>query len=120
MEKTKGKVTLSGFDIPASEKAIVNRLLKTYLGKIGEKVGYKEIRLDLKKSRKGKAYLHQIKARLITPDRQVMRKNKFDSKAVDYNLFAAIDTALEKLLREAEHKKRRYMKIKKEKTRKFR
>jgi len=100
-----GKIALSGFDLEPIEKSIVDKIIKTHERKIREKVGYKEIKLNMKKSQKAKTFLHEIHGRLIT-DGKNMQKHDFEAKSSDYNLFSAVDEVLEKLLKEAENKKR--------------
>lgn len=99
MAQAKGKIILTGFKLEQAEKAIVNNLIRNYQNKIEARIGYKEIRLRMKKSRRGKAFLHEVQGSLITDKR-------FTSKVTDYNLFSAIAEVFEKLMSEAEHKKR--------------
>ncbi len=106
MTETKGKISLSGFNLEKAEKAIVDKILKTHTHKIREKIGYKEIYLDMKKSKKSKTFLHEIKGRLITPEKR-MTKTRFEAGARGYNLFSVLDDVLTKLRKEAEHKKRK-------------
>jgi len=94
-----GKIILSGFSLEPAEKAIVDNLIQNYKNKITEKLGYEEIRLRLKKSKHGKAFLHEVQGTLI-------RGKRYNTKVIDYNLFSAIAETFEKLMREAEHEKR--------------
>lgn len=99
MAEDKGKVILAGFDLEPAEKAIVSNLIANYKQKIAEKFDYKEIRLRMKKSARGKAFLHEIQGLLIG-------EKKFNAKTTDYNLFLALSETLEKLMNEAEHYER--------------
>lgn len=93
---SEGSVVLSGFKLDEAEKAIVDNLIKNYKHKINQKVKFNEIRLRMKKSQHGKAFLHEVQGLMQA------RKN-FSAKAEDYNLFAAISEVLEKLMHEAMH-----------------
>lgn len=94
-----GKIVLSGFSLDPAEKVMVDNLIKNYQNKIQEKLGFKEIKLRMKKSQHGKAFLHEIQGTLITD-------KIFSAKVTDYNLFSALAETFEKLMHEAEHYKR--------------
>ncbi len=94
-----GKVVLSGFNLDPEEMIAVNNVVKNYSDKMNHKIGFKELRLRLKKSLHGKAFLHEIRGTLIT-DKQ------YKSTVTDYNLYAVIAEVLEKLMHEAEHNER--------------
>lgn len=94
-----GKIILSDFKLEAAEKSIVDNLIKNYQHKIQEKIQFEEIRLRLKKSQHGKAFLHEVRGLMIAGKR-------YNAEAGDYNLFAATAEVLEKLMHEAEHNKR--------------
>ena len=94
-----GKVVLSGFNLDPEEMIAVNNVVKNYSDKMNHKIGFKELRLRLKKSLHGKAFLHEIRGTLIT-DKQ------YKSTVTDYNLYAVIAKVLEKLMHEAEHNER--------------
>jgi|SRR3989344_5558494 len=100
VEKTKGKVLLSGFSLDQGEKAIINNLIANYVEKIEHKIDFQEIKLRLKKSQRGKAFLHEVKGTLTVEGKQ------FKTEKTDYNLLAVISEVFEKLMSEAEHKKR--------------
>jgi hypothetical protein len=91
-----GKIILSGFKLDPAEKAIIDNLIKNYKHKIQEKIGFKEIRLRMKRSLHGKTYLHEVQGTLLT-------NRMFKSKVEDYNLFSAISDVFEKLMNEAYH-----------------
>ena len=93
------KVVLSGFNLDPEEMIAVNNVVKNYSDKMNHKIGFKELRLRLKKSLHGKAFLHEIRGTLIT-DKQ------YKSTVTDYNLYAVIAKVLEKLMHEAEHNER--------------
>lgn len=97
------KVKLSGFNLDEIEMSIVNKVINKYAERIAERMRFDELKLDLKKERHGKAFLHEIKGSLK------VGKNLFNSQIADYNLLKAIAEVMNKLIREAEHK------IKKEK-----
>ncbi|MFH1307486.1 MAG: hypothetical protein ABIH72_01390 [archaeon] len=96
--KTMGQLLLSGFDLEPAEKAIVDNIIRNYDHKISLKCTYDYLQLKLKKSRRGKAFLHQVNGSLKTSNRI------FSSEASEYNLFAALAEVMEKLLHEIEHK----------------
>lgn len=98
--KAKGKLSLVGFDLEFGEKLQVNELVNTYIKKINQRFGFQEIKLRLKKSERGKAFLHEVRGTLIRDNKE------FTAENVDYNLFAAISGVFEKLMSEAEHKLR--------------
>jgi ribosome-associated translation inhibitor RaiA len=92
------KLSLSGFNLDASEKEKVNEVLQKYLGKIEDRVKtYDELKLRLKKSMHGKSFLHEIEGDLI------MKGNIISSKETDYNLYVALAGVFEKILAEIEH-----------------
>jgi len=95
---TEGKITLSGFKLEEAEKAIVDNLIRSYKDKISEKIKFDEVRLRMKKSARGKTFLHEVQG--------VMMPGRFNAKVTDYNLFSALSGVLEKLTHEAEHNKR--------------
>jgi len=96
----KGKISLSGFSLDPAEKAIVDNLIKNYKHKISEKIKFDEIKLRMRKSAHGKTFMHEVQGSLIAG-------KIFNSKVIDYNLFAALAEVLEKLMHEAEHYQRR-------------
>lgn len=96
MEEAEGKIVLTGFSMEPAEKAIVDNLIKNYQHKIREKVRYKEVKLRLKKSTRGKAFWHEVQGSLITD-------KMFNAEAGDFNLFSAISEVLDKLMHEVEH-----------------
>ena len=98
-EESMGKILLTGFKLEPAEKAIVDNLIRSYQHKIGEKVAYKEIKLRMKKSARGKTFLNEVQGTLVTD-------KIFNTETADYNLFSALSEALEKLMHEAEHSKR--------------
>lgn len=93
---TEGNIIVSGFKLDESEKAIADNLINNYRHKIAERIGFKEIKLRLKKSERGKAFFHEVQGSLTT-------SRTFNAKAEDFNLFSAIDEVLSKLMHEAEH-----------------
>ena len=100
MMTSEGTIVLTGFKLEPAEKAIVDNLIQSYKHKILQRVGFKEIRLRMKKSLHGKVCLHEIQGALIG-------EKQFSVKTEDYNLFAAISDALERLMHEAQHYKSR-------------
>ena len=98
--ENKGKILLSGFDLDPFEKASITSLIENHADKINEKIKFKEIKLRLKKSLKGKTFLHEVQGTLIT-DKQ------FTADVTGYNLFSVIDEVFNKLMKEAEHRIRK-------------
>ena len=92
MEEARGKVSLSGFELDEAEKAIVDNIIKSWQHKISERTEYDYIKIDLKKTKKGNNFLHEVKGTLKK------RNELFTSQATDFNLFAATAEVLEKLL----------------------
>ncbi|MBI2630473.1 hypothetical protein HYW76_05215 [Candidatus Pacearchaeota archaeon] len=95
-EGESGKIVVSGLNADSAEKAILENLIKNYKSKISEKIKFEEITISIKKSAHGKAFLHQIKGRMIAG-------KIFNAEASDYNLFAAVAEVFEKMMNEAEH-----------------
>lgn len=101
------KISVSGFELEPAEKAIVNNIIKNYSNKIRRKIEYREIKLDMKKSERGKAFLHEVHGLLrVSDDSDVEGKKLFTATVTDYNLFSALAETFEKLIKEAEHKSR--------------
>ena len=92
-----GKTILAGFDLEPAEKAIVDNIIKNYSHKIGERSSYEYLKLRLRKSQKGKTFLHEVEGELKINNR------RFSAKAQDYNLFSVLADVLEKLLHEMIH-----------------
>jgi len=93
-------VVLSGFELEPTELLIVKKSIETYIKKIKERATYQELKLSLKKSLHGKAFLHEIKGSLIAG------KSRLTANASNYNLFSALSEVFERLLNEIEHKQR--------------
>jgi ribosome-associated translation inhibitor RaiA len=100
MTETGGKIFLSGFELEPAEKSIVSNVIRNYNRKISERIDYDYIQLRLRKSQRGKAFLHQVKGSLSK------KSMLLKASSTDYNLFAALSDVLEKLLAEAIHKSR--------------
>jgi len=101
------KITLSGFELEDTEKSLVDNIVTNYQNKINRKIGYKEIKLDMKKSKHGNEFLHEIHGNLVVPKHsEIMGEKQFNAEVSGYNLFACLADVFEKLMREAEHKKR--------------
>lgn len=95
------KVTVSGFDLEPVEKNLVNIVIDHYENKIKNHIGYDEIKLRLRKSEHGKAFLHQISGTIILNSKEML-----NAEASNYNMFHALAEVFDKLLSEAEHKTR--------------
>ena len=95
-------IQLAGFDLDPAEVSIIHDIISSYTKKIEEKASYDKIRLRLKKSQHGKAFLHEVQAMLVADGKN------FNTKVSDYNLFSAMSEVFEKLLNEITHKKRTY------------
>lgn len=94
------KVKLGGFDLDEVEMQIISKIIEKHAKRIEDKMGLDELKLDLKKKKHGKTYLHQISGSLK------IRNRNFNSEITDYNLLKAISQVMDKLGREAEHKLR--------------
>lgn len=102
------KIVVSGFELEDAEKSIVDNIVTNYKNKINRKIGYKEIKIDMKKSRHGNEFLHEINGTLVVPSNAgVKGKNNFNADASGYNLFSCLAETFEKLLKEADSKKRK-------------
>jgi len=87
------KISISGFELDTSEKEKVNEVLESYIKKIESKAkDYQEIKIRLKKSAHGKAFLHEVEGEFITKDKIIT------SKYTDYNLLKALAEVFEKML----------------------
>lgn len=96
------KISFSGFELDASEQLKVNEIMEKYFQKIEEKVSdFQEIKLRMKKSAHGKAFLHEVEGDII------INGKILTSKGTDYNLYTALSDVFEKLLVELEHIKRK-------------
>ena len=95
------KLSLSGFNLESSELQKVNELVERYIRKIEDRLSdYQEIKLRLRKSAHGKAFLHEVEGDII------VKGKVLTSQCVDYNLYTAISEVFEKMLREIEHIRR--------------
>lgn len=94
------KILLAGFELEPAERAIVENILSNYNHKISERNDYDYIKLDLKKTQKANKVLYAVRGSLKSG------KLLLNSKAMDYNLFAAVAEVLENLLNEMIHKSR--------------
>ena len=60
------KISLSGFELEHSEQVRANELIERYLNKINDRLqDYQEIKLRLRKSQHGKAFLHEVEGDII-------------------------------------------------------
>lgn len=101
------RITVSGFELDDVEKSIVDNIVTNYKNKINRMLGYKEIKLDMKKSRHGNEFLHEIHGILVVPDNAGIKgKKQFNAEDSGYNLFSCLAGVFEKLLKEAKKKKR--------------
>lgn len=100
MEEDKGKVLLAGFKLDEAEKSIVNNIIKNHVSKIKERADFDYIKLRLRKSQRGKNFLHEIEGSLKA------RRGIFTAKTTDFNLFSALAEVMEKLMNEMIHKLR--------------
>ena len=106
MEEARGKVSLSGFGLDEAEKLVVNDIVKHYEYKISERTEYDYIKIDLKKTKKGNAFLHEVRGTLK------VKNEIFTSEVTGFNLFAVTSEVLEKLLNELSHKQRTRRQVK--------
>lgn len=96
----KGTVSLSGFDLDPAEMVSVSNIINNYKAKIEHKLGFRELKLRLKKSLHGKVFLHEVQGTLT-------REMQYKSKATGYNLYSTITEVLENLMKEVQHKENR-------------
>jgi len=102
-----GNIALVGFDIlEPAELIIVKKIVGTYVKKLQESTEYKELKLVLKQSQHGKTFKHEINAQVD------LNKGSFQSKVVEWNLFTAIAAAMDKLISEFSHQKKKDVKKK--------
>jgi len=103
-----GNISLIGFDkLEPTELAIAKKITGTYVKKMQENGVYKELRLVLQQHQHGKTFKHEINVQAI------FEEGKFGTDVTDWNLFTALSKALEKILAELVHKKKK--EIRKEK-----
>jgi ribosome-associated translation inhibitor RaiA len=96
------RLSLSGFELEPIEKEKVNEVLEKYLVKIEERIkDYQEIKIRMRKSMHGKAFLHEVEGDFIITGKRI------SSKCTDYNLYKALAEVLEKMLVEIEKLKER-------------
>lgn len=94
-----GNIVLSGFDLEPVEMIVVRKIVGNHVKKIAEKCEYDKVGITLKKSQHGKAFLHEIKVHL-----NLKSGANLTAEKADYNLYSTISEALEKILKEIEHK----------------
>ncbi|MBI2047067.1 hypothetical protein HYT26_02810 [Candidatus Pacearchaeota archaeon] len=94
------KAYLNGFDLDKSELGRAYYIIGHYIGKIERNCEIEQIKISLKKSVHGKAFLHEIKCIAET------KQGILNAIETDYNLFKALARCLEKIWHESEHKSR--------------
>jgi ribosome-associated translation inhibitor RaiA len=101
--KLGGNITLVGFKLEPMVLIVVKKIVGNYAKKLGDKGGYKELKVSLRQHEHGKAMLHEIETELITSkNKQGGSEIILNSSAEDYNLFNALSSVMEKLLSEIE------------------
>jgi len=91
------RLILSGFELEKIEQERVNEILEKYLRKIEERISdYQEIKIRMKKSLHGKAFLHEVEGDFIVKGKII------SSKSTGYNLYEALAEVFEKMLFEIE------------------
>ena len=95
-----GNVYLNGFDIDKSELGRIYNIISRYTGKIERNCGMAKIKIGLKKSVHGKAFLHEVKCIAETD------AGMLTAIETDYNIFKAVSKCLERIWHESEHKSR--------------
>ena len=94
-----GNIWLIGFnDIDKVELAVVKKIVGSSIKKMAEKTPYDEVRIRMKKHDKGKSFLHEISSDIYVGGLHL------NAKSENRNIYSAISTALNNLLREIEHK----------------
>jgi len=91
---------LNGFDIDESELGRIYNIISRYTGKIERNCGMAKIKIGLKKSVHGKAFLHEVKCIAETD------AGMLTAIETDYNIFKAVSKCLERIWHESEHKSR--------------
>ena len=95
------KISFSGFNLESSERQKVDELIERYMQKIEARLDdYEDIKLRLRKSKHGKAFLHEVEGDIV------VKGKILSSKCTDYNLYKALGKVFEKMLREIEHIRR--------------
>ena len=90
-------VLLSGFnDIEEIDKTAVNKVLAEYLKKIKRYRDFKHLHINIKKNKKGKTELFEIKANLQT-------RKTLSSSCEGFNPYKTLAEVLENLIKELEH-----------------
>ncbi len=94
------KVRLAGFDLPQEERGSLDKVLAHHLRRIEEQISFDLLELTLKKSLKGKAFIHEVSGRLKAKGKLL------GAQVADFNLFKAVSLVLDKILHEAQHLRR--------------
>lgn len=93
-----GNIVLSNFELDGQEMIIVKKIVGNYAKKIKNFHDYKELKLEMKTSNKGKTKKFEVKGMVI------FNGNRATSEATGFNPFVLIDEVLGKILKEVQHK----------------
>ena len=91
---------LNGFDLDKSELGRIYYIISHYTGKIERNCEIAQIKIRLKKSVHGKAFLHEIRRTAET------NQGILNATETDYNIFKAVSKCLERIWHESEHRLR--------------
>jgi len=87
-------LVLVGFNkLEESEIKASREIIERYLEKMKKKADCKELKIRLKMKKHSKSFIHEIEAKLYA-------EKIFNAKAIDRNLYKAIDSALSKIVSE--------------------
>ena len=94
--KLGGDIVLVGFSLEPVEMIVVKKIIGTYAKKIKEKTEYQEIKVTLKKTEKGKSFLHEVNVDVKSS------AGLLTSNITNNNLYTALSEALEKIYNQAD------------------
>ena len=100
VEKIGGNIVFIGPRLEPMEIEIIKKILETHTKRLKEITEYQELKVRLRQHQHGKTFLHEIEVMVIGKGREI----RLNSNSSDYNLFAALSVALEKIISQATHK----------------
>lgn len=96
--KLGGNIVLAGFSLEPAEMIVAKKIIGHYAKKIGEKIGYKELKVTLKQTQKAQSFLHEINVNAKT------EKGILVADVANRNLYTALAEAFDKVESQAGHK----------------
>jgi len=94
--KLGGNLALVGFEIlEPTELVVVKKIVGNYIRKMSNNGNYKEMKLTLQQHKHGKTFKHEIKGLAL------FEEGRFNSDAMEWNLYTALSKVCDKMLQEA-------------------